>query len=478
LGKKAPKPRDGRPWAFVALDLYTHFNNWHHGMSEKLSPDLREKMRTIVLATLAGLFVVNAIQAQAPQIPVKSGNPLPNIPALPPLPLPPATPAELPPPSTVFGSDLPPSGEIVPPPVVRPPAPVPGAPIEVPPGPQFWGTFDYLMWRSKGALAPATVGMVLGGAARATPINPLAAFEVNDNRINGDLQNGFRLDVGCWLDKPNGTGVELKYTQFIHAERTSTYFGSPVTALVRPFWNEASNSPSLFQLSAPDGSLLGNARVRTSYDSDGFEGNYLWRGSPMFSEEAHWIVGMRYWGLKENMTVEAGSEAGGMNVGTFDSFTTRNRFFGPQVGADLNWSRSGFTFDVAFKLAVGAMMEQATIQGSTTAVLPSGSVFERQGGFLALSTNSGTHDRTKLAFMRDTSFSVSYSLTENIALHIGYDILWVSNVVRPGEQASLNINPTLLPFSAMPTLPLQPGFRFNEETFWMHGFTVGLAVQF
>ena len=152
--------------------------------------------------------------------------------------------------------------------------------------------------------------------------------------------------------------------------------------------------------------------------------------------------------------MDAGSEAGGMAVGSYDSFTTRNRFFGPQFGAKLNWARSGFTFDVAFKLAVGAMMEQATIQGGTTAMLPSGMRFYRPGGFLALSTNSGVHDRTKLAFMRDTTFSFGYSITENIALRVGYDLLWVSNVVRPGEQASLNINPTLLPFSATANRPV------------------------
>ena len=174
---------------------------------------------------------------------------------------------------------------------MRPPAPVPAAPIEIPPGPQFWATLDYIAWRTKGALAPATVAVVLGGAARATPINPLSAFEVNDNRINGDLQNGFRLTAGYWLDKPFGTGVEARYTNFINVDHSSTYFGSPVTALVRPFWNESTNHPALFQLSAPDGSLLGIARVRTAFDSDGFEGNYLWRGSAMFSESAHWIVG-------------------------------------------------------------------------------------------------------------------------------------------------------------------------------------------
>jgi hypothetical protein len=334
------------------------------------------------------------------------------------------------------------------------------------------------MWRSKGALAPATVGVVLGGAARATPINPLYAFEVNDNRINGDLQTGFRLTAGYWLDKPFGTGIEARYTSLLHNDNTKTYVGSPYSALVRPFWDESTNQPALFQLSSPDGTLLGIARVRTSFDADTLEANYLRRGPAMFAEEFHWILGVRYWQMDENMTVEAGSEAGGMQVGTYDSFTTRNRFLGPQFGGQMNWTRGGFTIDLAFKLAVGAMMEEADIHGTATAILPGGLRVDRPGGFLALASNSGNHSRTKLAFIRDTTFSVGYCVTENISLRLGYDLLWVSNVVRPGEQASLNINPALLPFSPAPTAPLRPGFRFNEETFWMHGFSIGLAVQF
>jgi hypothetical protein len=430
-------------------------------------------MRTLIV-TVAGLLVSSFALGQAPTgPPVKIGNPAPNVPELPPLPIPPGEP----PPPPAFGADLAPS-TVGSPSLVRPPAPVPGAPIEVPPGPEVWGTLDFLCWRPKGALAPPTVAVVLGGAARQNPINPFSAFQVNDNRLNGELQKGFRLTVGYWLDKPDGTGIEARYTGFLHNDDTKTYTGSPYTALVRPFWDESTNQPALFQLSSPDGTMLGIARVRTAYDSFGLEGNYLRRGPAMFAEEFHWIVGARYWQMVENMTVETGSQAGGMDVGTYDSFTTRNRFFGPQFGGMLNWNRGNFTIDLAFKLAAGAMMEEADIHGTTTAALPGGTLASQPGGFLALASNSGDHSRTKLAFMRDTNLSVGYRVNDNITLRLGYDILWVSNVVRPGEQASLNINPNLLPFAGPPTLPLRPGFRFNQETFYSYGFSVGIAVQF
>jgi hypothetical protein len=66
-----------------------------------------------------------------------------------------------------------------------------------------------------------------------------------------------------------------------------------------------------------------------------------------------------------------------------------------------------------------------------------------------------------------------------VTVRLGYDALWLSNVLRPGEQIDLGVNPTLLPFSATsPTGPGRPEFRYNGESFYMHGISLGLAVQF
>lgn len=437
-------------------------------------------MRTIGLSVIAGLMLSGSAmgKAQLPKSPpVTLGAPIPKVPELPPTPLPPPQPAETPPaPPSGFGVDMP--GTIVTP-FVRPPMPVSEAPIEVPPGPEVWTTFDYLMWRAKGGLSPAIAGVVLGRNARTTPINPEAVFQVNDNRINGSVQTGFRLTGGYWLDKPFGTGVEARFTMFMRSDDLHTYTGSTVSALARPFWDESRQAPALFQLSSPTGAMLGAIRIKTTFDSDGAEANYLRRGPAMIGEEMHWIMGMRYWSLEEDLSVEAGSRSGGMTVGAFDSFSTRNRFFGPQFGTRMGFSRGDFRIDMAMKLAVGALMEEVSISGNTTAVLPSGARVSSPGGFLALSSNSGVHERTKLAFMRDTSISIGYVISENIMLRFGADMVWISNVVRPGEQVSLNINPTLLPFAAgSATAPARPTFRFNEEVFMMYGFSVGLAVQF
>jgi hypothetical protein len=401
---------------------------------------------------------------------------LPKLPAVPSAPEPAPLPMPMPMPGD-FGADVLPPGTVVSPPMVRPPMPVTGAPIEVPPGPTVWSSFEYLLWRAKGGLLPAIITASFGDTTMTAP-HPLSAFQVSNDRINSDLFDGFRITAGYWLDKPHGTAVEARYTRFNHADTVADYAGTPRSFMSRPFWDESRDMPALFLLSTPSGALQGLAQVQTSFDSQGFEANYWRRGPTMIGEESHWIFGFRYWDLDEDLTVAAGSRAGAMGFGTFDSFATRNRFFGGQFGARFNFTRNKLSIDLILKLAAGAMVEEASITGGTTVFLPSGLAVTRPGGFLALSSNSGDHMRTKFAVIRDTTISVSYCLTENVSLRLGYDMTMVYKVVRPGEQMSLNINPTLFPFSPTPTAPLLPSFRFNEEEFWMYGISLGVAVQF
>ena len=140
---------------------------------------------------------------------------------------------------------------------------------------------------------------------------------------------------------------------------------------------------------------------------------------------------------------------------------------------------SAYRRDFIWKLAVGGMNQEVDINGGSAAALSSGAHIERPGGLLALSSNIGEYNRTKLVVMRDATLNIGYAITPNVKLNLGYNLFWVSSVIRPGEQIDLGVNPALLPFSgAAPSGPARPAFHFNGEEFWMHGINVGLSVQF
>jgi Putative beta barrel porin-7 (BBP7) len=205
----------------------------------------------------------------------------------------------------------------------------------------------------------------------------------------------------------------------------------------------------------------------------------LRRGPAMIGEEMHWILGVRYGGLKENLTIESLSQSGGLRVGSFDTFATKNQFVGGQFGGRWNWNVDRLSIDFIWKLAVGAMNQEVDIDGGSAAALSNGAHIERPGGLLALSSNIGDYNRTKLVVMRDVTLNIGYAITPNVKFNLGYNLFWVSSVIRPGEQIDLGVNPALLPFSGVaPTGPARPAFHFNGEEFWMHGINVGLSVQF
>lgn len=433
-------------------------------------------MRKLLATSITAVILTATSFAQAPIV-------APNIVVPPPMP---AIPPTLPPPMRGEPAPVPPDafgvgslpGTVVSP-SVRPPAPVSEAPIEVPPGPMFWGNFDYLLWRSKGGILPPLVVAIGGPAAQAAPIDPRWAVAISDDKINGDLQSGIRLGGGIWLDKPHGTGVEAIYTGFLQSNILATYSSVPGVVLARLFVDVNVPTVALFQLSSPSGSTQGLAQVRTSFDTDGFEVNMLRRGPAMIGEEMHWILGVRYFGLKENLTIENLSQVSSLRVGAFDSFSTRNQFVGGQFGGRWNWNIDRLSIDFIWKLAVGAMNQEVDINGGSVAALSNGAHVERTGGLLALSSNIGEYNRTKLVVMRDSTLNIGYAITPNVKINLGYNLFWVSSVIRPGEQIDLGVNPNLLPFSgATSSGPARPAFHFNGEEFWMHGINVGLSVQF
>lgn len=423
-------------------------------------------MRTAVWSAVAACLVAGTAAAQVP-------GPLAAPPVLP-------APAVVPegPPPLEFGVGVPVEAPTVLP-GVRPPLPVSGAPIEVPPGPMYWAEVDYLSWRAKGGLVPPLVVGIYTSAVPPLPPDPRMAFPVSDDRINGNVKAGYRLRTGLWIDKPNGTGFEAAYTSFLSSEDSDWFTGGPNTLLARPFVDAVARAPALFLLSDPRAGVQGVAATGTTFDSDGLELNMLRRGPAMFAQEFHWVIGLRYWSLEESLAIAGASQAGGLTIAGYDSFATRNRFYGPQFGGNMYWDRGKLRIELALRMALGLMTQETSIAGGSTAVLPSGAAFDRPGALLALSSNIGDHDRMKLAMVRDMSLNVGYRLTDHVQLRLGYQFLWASNVLRPGLQIDRGVNPTLLPFNPGPvTGPIRPWYRPDGEIFWMHGFTAGLAVQF
>ncbi|MEO8272244.1 MAG: BBP7 family outer membrane beta-barrel protein, partial [Aureliella sp.] len=114
-----------------------------------------------------------------------------------------------------------------------------------------------------------------------------------------------------------------------------------------------------------------------------------------------------------------------------------------------------------------------TINGSTSTTV-NGTTTNATGGLLAQRTNIGSYERNQFTMVPELGATLGYQVTQRLRATMGYSLVYMGNVVRPGDQVDLNVNPNLLPPENVPfTGPLRPQFHFVETDYLIHGLNFG-----
>ena len=99
---------------------------------------------------------------------------------------------------------------------------------------------------------------------------------------------------------------------------------------------------------------------------------------------------------------------------------------------------------------------------------------DRTGGLLAQRTNIGTYERNQFTMVPELGATVGYQITRRLRATAGYSLIYMGNVVRPGDQVDLNVNPNLLPPENVPfSGALRPQFHFVETDYCIQGLNFG-----
>jgi hypothetical protein len=136
-----------------------------------------------------------------------------------------------------------------------------------------------------------------------------------------------------------------------------------------------------------------------------------------------------------------------------------------------------------FKLALGDMREQVNIAGSTAYTpLPGGQTTTFNTGILAAGTNIGNHHSDRFAVIPELNFKLGFEINDHWRVWAGYDFLFVSNVVRPGDQIDRRLNPSQIPLpppaGAQPLVGVaQPAVLFRTTSFIAQGVSLGLQYR-
>ncbi len=365
---------------------------------------------------------------------------------------------------------------------------------------RFWVSTEYLLWNIKNQHIPPLVTTSPNGTPQSMAgvlPNATILFPPENGTLFDGLRSGARLTMGMWFCQDQCLGIEA--SGFFLGQRSTDFTesstGFPI--LARPFTNVptsmlAPNPGQLSELVAFPGVVSGSVNVHTSSQLYGAELNLrtnLWR-SCCWRLDA--IGGFRYVNLNESLDIredlvtEPNLISPGGPILVHDGFETSNNFYGGQLGLDMGFKRGRWSLDLLGKVAIGDMNESVRIDGSTA--FP-GQGTAVPGGFLALPSNIGTFDRNRLAFVPEGGIKVGFQATQHCRLFVGYTFMYLSDVVRPGDQIDTRVDLRQVPITNFitggPALPgvlmppaTLPSVTMKRSDFWAQGVNFGVEFKF
>ena len=347
-----------------------------------------------------------------------------------------------------------------------------------PRGYRVYGSLDSLYWLVRERPSPTLLSTGPLGA-------PGTGVILGNPNYDSQERSGARATLGTWLTEMQTFGVEVSG---LWLAQRQPEFRTSAPLLARPFVNAATGAESAAVLSAP-GVQAGAVTVSALSRLWGAEANFrkeLIR-APLYHLDL--IGGFRFLEVDDAMNITDRTTfapnvlgLGGSSVVSSDRFGGRNSFYGHNTGLQAEFHYGRVYVDLYGKVALGDMHEVVSINGTTVFGRAGGLSAASPGGLLALPSNSGRHSRDVFAVVPEVGINFGVQLTSHLRARVGYSFLYVSNVVRGGDQIDRTVNlsqrPTL--FGGAPTLagPVRPLFDFRDTDFWAQGVNLGLEFRY
>jgi len=144
--------------------------------------------------------------------------------------------------------------------------------------------------------------------------------------------------------------------------------------------------------------------------------------------------------------------------------------------------RRGHWFVNSFgKIALGTMHETVNVNGAQSIVLTNGTTSTAAGGLLALpGANIGSFSQNKFAVVPEVGVNIGYHFTPHFRVFVGYNFLYLSNVLRAADQIDTGLDVTRIPNFPVAAAPLgtaRPAIPFRETGLTVQGLNFGLQFS-
>ena len=271
-----------------------------------------------------------------------------------------------------------------------------------------------------------------------------------DESIHSQAYSGMRLTLGGWIDQEDLFGVEG--SGFILERRTKQFFaGSDTTGnppLYFPIFSATADAERGIPIADPLRGFSGDVVINSTLQLWRAEVNGLLNLIHNPNVELTLLAGFRYADLRENLLLYNSTTdvIFGNVTNLTDAFYTTNQFYGAQLGSRFAVQLNRFSLDVTGKVALGATHEVVDIQGAITQLGPNPLVPPGlgtfPGGLFTQSSNIGQRSANQFSVLPSLELKLGYALSHRARVFAGYDLMYWSQVVRPGNQIDHNVNLT------------------------------------
>ena len=351
--------------------------------------------------------------------------------------------------------------------------PTVGAPLQTGnPLANSWLTGEALLWWPKGAPLPPLV-TASRGAAPPRFGGPNTALLVGGAAESPESVGG-RFGYGFAVNEQGTAGFGVTYFFLGTRVRRELFGNDPSRTLGRPVIDPATGGEDVIAVSRPGGPQ-GSVGVATSTRSLGWEVNGLLNLVNGPQARINAVVGYRYLQVNEGLAVTQLAVTPGGTVSVADQFDTRSRFHGAQVGLSADVVHGGLFVELTGKIALGQSAGIVAVRGLTAG--PGGTL---PVGVLAQPTNSGHFTTSSLAFLPEGTLRVGFRFENRSRVYVGYNLLYLSDAVRPGEQVDRGIDLAGLTHLAggVGVASDRPALPFVRSDFWIQGVVIGLEYRY
>lgn len=373
-----------------------------------------------------------------------------------------------------------------------------------------WFNAEYIGWfiTSQPVRYPFITTSNTASAGRLFQPTTSVLFTATDIPYN--LLGGFRLSGGLYVDSDRRHGFETSFFYLQEKRKTFTAFSDPAgnPTLAVPFINALNGLNDAIVITSPN---FASGGIRFSTGTQSFSGEFnlianLYRSGPesVFGGDVTPYIGFRYFELEESLNLDTSStlltaaqlpafaafppgtpasvQQGPRNLSVHDSFRVFNQIYAGNLGLRTEWNCGRWTTMLTAKVALGVNHTIIDTAGST--VFSRGTpafTGSQRGGILATPDTDGRHHQDRFAAIPELTANIGYQISPRVSAILGYNLIYISDVIRVGDVVSPIVNPGVVPlsntFGATPgVFPRQAQFGYSE--IFLQGFNVGVSFKY